>query len=267
MAHHPAPKKSLGQHFLFDRSILAKIVKASGLSEGEAALEIGPGPGGLTKAILEAGGNLWAVEADPRMVEHLRGGEFSGLKVIHADALKTDYLALAAEAGSKMRLIANLPYNISGPLLARLLRQRAAFSSMTLMFQREVAQRIAASEGGRERGGLSVLAQVFCSVKIAMKVPAGAFRPPPKVESAVIRLDVLETAKEPLSDEETLWQLVHEAFLMRRKMLRNCLKERLDEEGEVLAAAGLSGTERPEELSALTWIRLANAVHKRKPPA
>src|SRR5512145_444378 len=160
----PMPKKSLGQHFLFDPNILGRIVEAAGVEAGENVLEIGPGPGGLTRALVEAGARVWAVEADARMVEHLGELRLPGLVLRKGDALKTDYLALAHEAGGSLRLVANLPYNISGPLLARLLHQRAAFSSMTLMFQREVAERVAAPPGGRVRGTLSVTAQAFCSV-------------------------------------------------------------------------------------------------------
>jgi 16S rRNA (adenine1518-N6/adenine1519-N6)-dimethyltransferase len=258
----PSPKKSLGQHFLFDKNILGKIVRLAGVIPGEAVLEIGPGPGGLTRALLDTGARVWAVETDRRMIEHLREGGFEGVEIIEGDALRTDYLQLAKAAGEPFRLVANLPYNISGPLLALLLKERQAFKSMTLMFQKEVAQRIAAGPGGRVRGNLSVLAQIFCEVKVVMKVPPGAFRPPPKVESAVIRLDPLAKTILPIDDEETLWSIVGESFQHRRKMLRNCLRDRLGEGDELLERAGLKGTERPEELDSAQWIRLANEVFR-----
>lgn len=261
MGQNPAPKKSLGQHFLFDPGILGRIVSLSGVEPGDAVLEIGPGPGGLTRALSNAGARIWAVEADHRMVEHLAGLEIPELKVIHGDALKTDFIKLAEEAGGKLKLAANLPYNISGPLTAKLLRERAAFSDMTLMYQREVAERIAAGPGGKERGILSVLAQVFCEVSMGFKVPPGAFRPPPKVHSAVIKFVVPDTALFEIADEEILWKIVHEAFQMRRKQLRNCLKHRTGSE-EAIKASGLAGSERPEELSNAAWVSLANAFSR-----
>jgi len=267
----PAPRKALGQHFLFDRSILRRIVEAAGVEAGQAVLEIGPGPGGLTRALLEAGARVWALEADPRMVEHL-GGEDLGeararLRVARADALEADYLALAREAGGSLLLVANLPYNISGPLLGRLLRQRRAFSALTLMLQREVAERLAAPPGGRSRGRLSALAQCFCRVRPLFRVPAGAFRPPPKVESMVVRLDVLPEPVRPLVDEEALWGLVKMGFGQRRKMLRNGLRPLEDRAAPVLAAAGLTGSERPEALASESWISLANALAACRPAA
>jgi 16S rRNA (adenine1518-N6/adenine1519-N6)-dimethyltransferase len=260
----PSPKKSLGQHFLFDRPLLRKIVEAAGVEAGERVLEIGPGPGGLTRALLEAGAEVLALEADERMVEHLEGLGLDRLSVSHADALEADYLELARRRGGPFRLVANLPYNISGPLLARLLRQRAAFTSMTVMLQREVAERLLAAPGGRERGRLSVLAQAFCRLKRALRVPAGAFRPPPKVESTVIRLDVLAAPVAPVDDEERLWSVVKMAFGHRRKTLRNALRAAdADVEG-AFRAAGLSGGERPEQLSCPQWIALANALRQEK---
>ena len=261
----PAPDKALGQHFLSDPNILAKIVKASGVREGEAVLEIGPGPGGLTRALMEAGAILTAIETDPRMVAHLKA-EFGGsFELIEGDALRADYITLAKNAGGPLRLVANLPYNISGPLMALLLKERIAFKSMTLMFQREVAERIAAPPGGRERGKLSVLAQAFCNVKRVMRVPPGAFTPPPKVESAVIHLDVLPEPVAPLADEGVLWRVVAAGFGQRRKMLRNTLKPLLGEvPGEAsFSEASLKGTERAETLTVQEWIKLANVLAPR----
>ena len=256
----PAPKKSLGQHFLFDPALLRKIVTAAGVEPGERVLEIGPGPGGLTRALAEAGARVLALEADPRMVEHLAPLVADGVRVLQGDALEADYEALAREAGGPFRLVANLPYNITGPLLARLLRQREAFVSMTLMLQREVAERLVAAPGGRVRGRLSVLAQCFCRLRTVLRVPPGAFRPPPKVESTVVRLDVLPTPLAPIDDEERLWSLVRMAFGHRRKTLRNALRGSAVELESAFGAAGLTGAERPEQLTSLQWIALANAV-------
>jgi 16S rRNA (adenine1518-N6/adenine1519-N6)-dimethyltransferase len=258
----PAPKKSLGQHFLFDRRLLARIVEGAGVEAGHAVLEIGPGPGGLTRALLEAGARVWALEADPRMLEHLRAQEWAtgDLHLLEGDALEADYGALAAEAGGGVRLVANLPYNISGPLLARLLAQRRAFVSLTVMLQREVAERLAAPPGTRARGRLGVMTQAFCTVSTLFRVPAGAFRPPPKVESTVLRLDVLAEPIAPLADEGTLWEAVRVGFGQRRKMLRNALAGLGLPVDELLAGTGLSGTERAEDLTADAWIAVANAA-------
>ncbi len=256
----PRPRKSLGQHFLSDPSILERIVRGAGVAPGDRVLEIGPGPGGLTRALLAAGARVWAVEADPRMVEHLARESLPGLHLTLGDALKADYRAVAAAAGGPLKLVANLPYNISGPLLARLLRQRDALWSMTVMLQREVADRLVAPPGTRARGGLSALAQCFCSVRPVLRVPPGAFRPPPRVDSRVVRLDVLPGPVAPLADEGLLWAAVRAGFGQRRKMLRNTLKPLAPDPTAVLEAAGVRPTDRAEDLDAGAWIRVANAL-------
>lgn len=262
----PRPRKSLGQHFLSDPGILRKIVEGAGVEPGERVLEIGPGPGGLTRALLAAGGRVWALEADPRMVAHLEAEGLPGLCVRRADALEADYPALAGEAGGPFRLVANLPYNISGPLLARLLRQRRAFTALTVMLQREVGERLLAPPGTRQRGSLSVLAQVFCRVGLLLRVAPGSFRPPPKVESVVLRLDVRPEPPLPIRDEDVLWSAVRAGFGQRRKMLRNPLKALAGDDLEaVLAKARLTGRERPESLPGEAWISLANALAERAP--
>jgi 16S rRNA (adenine1518-N6/adenine1519-N6)-dimethyltransferase len=214
----------------------------------------------LTRALLAAGAEVWALEADARMVAHLEAQGWKGLRVFAADALGVDYLELAREAGGALVLVANLPYNISGPLLARLLKQRRAFASMTLMLQREVAERLVAPPGVRARGRLSVLAQCFCRVQGLMKVAPGAFRPVPKVESQVVRLDVLPEPTASLADEEALWDAVRVGFGKRRKMIRNSLRGFSPELDASLQAAGLSGRERPEALDVRSWVLLANAL-------
>jgi 16S rRNA (adenine1518-N6/adenine1519-N6)-dimethyltransferase len=256
----PSAKKSFGQHFLSDPRILGRIVSAAGVLPGETVLEIGPGPGGLTRSLLAAGASVWAVEADPRMVEHLSAQRLPGLRLIPGDALDTDYRALAAEAGRPLRMVANLPYNISGPLLALLLRQRDAFTSLSLMVQKEVAERLLAAPGSRTRGRLSVLAQSFCEMRLLLKLPPGAFRPPPKVDSAVVRLDPRPAPCVPLDDEEVLWRVVRNGFGQRRKMLRNTLRGVTGDPQRLLDAAGLAGTERPEALDVTQWAALANAL-------
>ncbi len=256
----PEARKSLGQHFLSDPAILARIVGVAGVQPGDAVLEIGPGPGGLTRALLAAGARVWAVEADPRMVAHLEAEALEGLEIWQGDALALDYPALAERVGGPLRLVANLPYNISGPLLARLLRQRSAFRSLTLMLQREVAERLAARPGTRARGRLSVLAQTFCTVTVPLKIAPGSFRPPPKVESRVVDLRPRPPSPLRLTDEATLWEIVRLGFQQRRKMLRNALAGVGPALAAGFAAAGLDGRERAEALSTEQWILLANAV-------
>ena len=230
------------------------------MGPGQRVLEIGPGLGGLTRALLAAGAEVWALEADERMVAHLESQGLTGLRVFAADALEVNFVELARQAGGVFALVANLPYNISGPLLARLLRQRRAFSSMTLMLQREVAERLLAPPGTRARGRLSVMAQCFCRVQGLMRVAPGAFRPAPKVESQVVRLDVLPEPAAPLADEEALWDAVRTGFGKRRKMIRNALRGVSPELDASLSAAGLSGQERPEALDVRSWVLLANAL-------
>jgi 16S rRNA (adenine1518-N6/adenine1519-N6)-dimethyltransferase len=253
------PNKALGQHFLSDPSILSRIVSFAGVRQGDNVLEIGPGPGALTGTLLEVGARVIAIETDRRMVAHLRQ-LYPSVTIIEGDALKIDYLALCKEAGGPLKLVANLPYNISGPLTAKLLKERRAFTTMTLMYQREVAERIAASPGGRTRGNLSVMAQAFCSIEMGFTLPPGAFRPPPKVESAVIKFTVLDQPVRPLTDEALLWRIVSTSFQQRRKMLRKTLKRHAENLDAIFAAAGLIGTERPEELSSETWIELVEAL-------
>lgn len=261
----PSAKKSLGQHFLSDPGILRRIVIAAGVRNEERVLEIGPGPGGLTRALVDAGARVWAIETDRRMIEHLEALRLPALKIIHGDALRVDYQTLALDAGGRLRLVANLPYNISGPLLARLLRNREAFVSMTVMLQREVAERLLASPGTRARGGLSVMAQCFCRVRPLMRVAPGSFQPRPKVESQVVRLDVRETLPAPIIDEEALWGAVRTGFSHRRKMIRNALRGLGPDLDRALRVAGLSGSERPEALEVSEWIALANALAQKRP--
>jgi 16S rRNA (adenine1518-N6/adenine1519-N6)-dimethyltransferase len=256
----PAPKKSLGQHFLSDPELLRRIVAEAGVGPRQRVVEVGPGPGGLTRALLEAGAEVWAVETDPRMVEYLEGLGLCGLRVEEADALAFDFLGLAARGEGKLRFVSNLPYNISGPMLAKLLHERAAFDTITVMLQREVAERLLAPPGTKVRGKLSALSQAFCSLRPLLRVPAGSFRPPPKVDSMVVRMDVLDEPVAPLGDEEVLWRAVSSGFSQKRKMLRNSLRAVCSEPESVLAEAGLAGTERAEELSSEAWIRLANVL-------
>jgi 16S rRNA (adenine1518-N6/adenine1519-N6)-dimethyltransferase len=256
-------KKSFGQNFLLDLNITRKIAREAGPLEGSAVIEVGPGPGGLTRALLENGAkHVIAVEKDPRFVEHL--AELASLAegrltVVEGDALEVDEAALlAAHApGLPARVVANLPYNVATPLLIKWLTGPFRPASMTLMFQKEVADRIAAPAGAGAYGRLSVLAQALAEARVVMKLPARAFTPPPKVDSAVVRLD--PRADRP-ADELTrqLETVTRAAFGQRRKMLRSSLKPIGGE--SLLHAAGIDPDARAETIPVEGFLRLAEAL-------
>ena len=251
--------KRLGQHFLFDLNICRKIVRLSGLTAGDVAIEVGPGPGGLTRALLEAGAEVLAIEKDVRFgpvlaeLAQVSGGR---LRVMHADALAVDEAAALREArlAGPARIIANLPYNIGTPLFAKWVVGAFRPKSMTLMFQAEVAERIVAAPGAEHYGRLAVLAQATTTPRRVMDLPASAFTPPPKVRSAVINAT-------PLADRpdaatlQALQQVTAAAFGQRRKKLRSSLARI----GGValIAAAGIDPDVRAETVPVEGFIRLA----------
>ncbi len=215
--------KSLGQHFLLDPSLLARIAAAAGNLEGVNVIEIGPGPGGLTRALLETkAAHVTAIEYDKRAVAAITAlaATTQRLSIIEADAMKADLPALVP---APRAIVANLPYNIGTLLLVNWLQQAAEFQSMTLMFQLEVAERICAEPNTSAYGRVSVLAQWLCEVTMLMRIPAGAFAPPPKVESALIRL-IPRPAQPPREELKAMERLTAAAFGQRRKMLRGALK-------------------------------------------
>jgi len=218
------PDKSLGQHFLLDPHLLSGIAAAAGPLAGLNVIEVGPGPGGLTRALLATeAAHVTAIEFDPRAVAAIQAlAEHAGgrLTILHADALKTN---LAELTPAPRAIVANLPYNIGTPLLITWLAQAAAFTSLTLMFQLEVAERICATPSTPAYGRLSVLSQWLCDARILMHIPASAFSPPPKVDSALIRLT--PKPNQPTTQHfQTMERLTAAAFGQRRKMLRGALK-------------------------------------------
>ena len=262
-------RKSLGQHFLFDPSILKRAATAAGPVAGRTVIEVGPGPGGLTRAILNEGPALLiAVETDPRFSDALetwpeaRDGR---LKVVARDARKVHWEKLLAETGAETPalIIANLPYNVGTPLLIDWLKAGDWRGSMALMFQKEVAERICAKPDTEAYGRLAVLAQAVTRPHIAFTLPPGAFRPPPKVDSAVIVLEPLPPA-ERFQHLAMLEQIAGAAFGQRRKMLRAALKPFAKKRGmkaeEWLAACGIDPTARVETLTQAEFRRLANSV-------
>ncbi|NTU54443.1 MAG: 16S rRNA (adenine(1518)-N(6)/adenine(1519)-N(6))-dimethyltransferase RsmA, partial [Chlorobiaceae bacterium] len=217
---HIAAKKNLGQNFLTDRNIPKKIVRESGIAPGDRVLEIGPGFGALTTAILEVTPSFTAIEKDRELARFIRE-EHPGIDLIEGDFLKMPLEPLAE--GGRLAVLGNIPYSITSPILFRLLDNRHLIASATLMMQHEVARRIAAVPGTKEYGILAVQMQAFCDVKYLFKVGRAVFKPRPEVDSAVIRM--VPKARDPVDDSEGFRLFVRRAFHQRRKTLWNNLKE------------------------------------------
>jgi 16S rRNA (adenine1518-N6/adenine1519-N6)-dimethyltransferase len=257
--HGLEPRKSLGQHFLLDPALCTRIAALAGPLEGAQVMEVGPGPGGLTRALLATGAaKVLAVELDRRAVAalaELAAAHPGRLEVREADALTVD---VASALPPPRRIVANLPYNVATPLLVGWLRQAASIASMTLMFQQEVAERITAAPGTEMYGRLGVLAQWRCRCSLLLTLPPGAFRPPPRVYSAVVGF--VPHAEEPgPALFAAMERATAAAFGQRRKMLRGALKSLGDAEG-LLAAAGIAGDRRAETLTIAEFDRLARAL-------
>ena len=262
-AHGLAAKKSLGQNFLLDLNLTSKIARLSGRNEDHDVLEIGPGPGGLTRGLLSEGARrVLAIEKDERCLPAL--SEISAaypdrLKVISGDALEIDPLDYLTPP---IRVAANLPYNIGTELLVRWLTPDIwppYWDSLTLMFQREVAQRITAEPGSKAYGRLAILAQWRTDAKIVMNLPPEAFSPPPKVSSAVVHLTALPKPRFP-ADAKTLQHITATAFNQRRKMLRSSLKSLSPDIEDHLNAAGIKPTERAEQIGVEGFCALARSL-------
>ncbi len=262
--HGLRAEKSLGQNFLLDLNLTAKIARAAGKLDGCTVFEIGPGPGGLTRALLSAGAaKVIAIEYDPRAIEALQSlKDASGgrLEIVQQDALHADLPVLAAQYGAKppFVIVANLPYNIATPLLTGWLEQifddHTRYREMVLMFQKEVAQRIVAKPSTKAYGRLSILAQAFCDVKLMFDVPAAAFTPPPKVTSSIVRF----VSKKSDVDFHALEKITAAAFGQRRKMIRSSLKDYMSHVEKI----GLREEARAEELSVADFVKLATEASK-----
>lgn len=263
-----SPKRSLGQNFLVGSHYPRRIVDSVAPRAGETIIEIGPGQGALTGLLVESGARVIAIELDADLIPHLSlsFSDRKNFRLIEADALRVGYCELIAPATSA-RVVANLPYYISTPILQRLIEYRGCLSEMTLMLQREVVERITASPGGREYGFLSVLAQFYCEVEKLFDVPPGAFRPAPKVHSSVLRLRA-RSRTFAVKDEALLIELTKVLFAQRRKTILNNLRAGwgklglVDESGisEPLSAGGLDPKRRAETLSIEEIARLADAI-------
>jgi len=276
-AHGLWANKGLGQHFLLDLNITRRIARVAGDLAGKPVIEVGPGPGGLTRALLETGAQVTAIEKDSRflpLLEPLIEWSEGRLRIVSGDALEVDEAALLSWAAGvapassveppppmpartpPVQVISNLPYNVGTPLLVKWLKAGAWRGDMTLMFQKEVAQRIVAKPGSDAYGRLAVLAQARCDARLEFTVPARAFTPPPKIASAIV---TLRDRADPYPHLDALERVTAAAFGQRRKMLRSALRALTPAAEALLEAASIPPTARAEELDQAGFRRLAEA--------
>ncbi|MDH5783975.1 MAG: 16S rRNA (adenine(1518)-N(6)/adenine(1519)-N(6))-dimethyltransferase RsmA [Chromatiales bacterium] len=254
-------RKRFGQNFLHDQGVISGIVAAIRPREGEHLVEIGPGMGAMTEPLLEGCKAMDAVELDRDLIPGLRA-QFAvqgGLTLHNADALKFDFCALATD-GRPLRVVGNLPYNISTPLIFHLLGQSHCIQDMHFMLQQEVVDRLAAGPGNGDYGRLGIMVQYRCRVEKLFTVPPGAFNPPPKVYSAIVRLTPYAEPPVAAKDDRLLAQVVTTAFQQRRKTLRNNLKKLLPV--DTIEALGIDPARRPETLTLEEYVRLADALYQ-----
>lgn len=254
-------KKSLGQHFLHQQAIIQRIVDLFDPKSNQHIVEIGPGRGALTKELLSRVDRLEVVEIDREIIPMLKKkfADYQGFTIYHADALKFDYHRLKTDAQS-LRLIGNLPYNISTPLLFHLISFKHIISDMLFMLQKEVVDRLVAQVGSKDYGRLSVMVAWRCRVKRAFNIKPGAFIPPPKVDSSIVHLQPYQDPLTEVGDPAHFDKIVRLAFGKRRKILRNALKEIITEKD--FEAAGINPMLRPEQLSIEQFGRLSITSYK-----
>jgi 16S rRNA (adenine1518-N6/adenine1519-N6)-dimethyltransferase len=267
----PYPSKRLGQHFLRDQRTIQRIIEALNPQPNETIIEIGPGTGALTTTLVERAGHVVAVEFDNKLAPLLseRFANSPNFKLVMADALTTDFCAEILPATSA-RLVANLPYNISTAILQRLIAQRACIAEMVLMLQREVVERLLAPPGTTDRGFISVLVEAYCEAEKLFDVAPGAFRPPPKVWSSVMRLKFRPRINADVADQNLLWETVSAGFAQKRKTILNNLRHatgRLQEilkrnggASIVLCKAGVELQRRAETLTIEEWKLIVQSM-------
>ncbi|WP_420265253.1 16S rRNA (adenine(1518)-N(6)/adenine(1519)-N(6))-dimethyltransferase RsmA [Candidatus Magnetominusculus dajiuhuensis] len=250
-------KRKLGQHFLYDGAILGDIVAAADVSPDDVVVEIGPGTGSLTEKLIDRAKKVIAIELDVSLYERLKGRfrGVSNLELVHADALRYDYGAVGT-----FKVVANIPYYITTPLIFRLFAERETLTGMTLMVQKELAERIASPPGRKSYGVLSIMSQLVSVPEIKFIVSRELFRPPPEVDSAVIGFKMLREERVRVADEKLFIAIVRTAFSMRRKTLSNNLKGFNAGVGDILNAIGINPARRPETLSIDEFARIANAL-------
>ena len=256
--------KSLGQNFLIDDSVLNDIVKGADVNEEDFVIEIGPGVGTLTAHLLNKAKKVTSIELDNDLIPILKEelGDNEHFSLIHNDALKVDFNEIIGDEKS-VKLVANLPYYVTTPIIVNLLKNNYNFKSLTIMIQKEVAERIDAEPNCKEYGALSLLVQYYCNTKIVRKVAPSSFIPRPKVESIVIRLDRLEKPRVEVTDEKFMFELIRNSFNMRRKTLWNGVKNigvNKDDLKKVFEEAGIDPKRRGETLSLEEFAALSNKI-------
>ena len=270
----PFAKKSFGQNFLVDQNYISKIISALNSQENDTIVEIGAGRGALTERLLESGASIFAIELDKDLIPILleKFGQFKNFNLIEQNALKLDFneLTKTEDQSSRSKLVANLPYYISTAILLKLIEQRAFFSEMILMFQREVVERIKAEPGNKERGFLTVLVEAYLQAQKLFDVPPTAFRPVPKVWSSVVRFK--PKGEGEIKNEELFREIVSAGFRQKRKTLFNNLKNApefvyktsgiKENPALILEKLEISPNRRAETLELEEWIKLANFLNK-----
>ncbi|EQB88504.1 16S rRNA (adenine1518-N6/adenine1519-N6)-dimethyltransferase [Clostridium punense] len=260
--------KSLGQNFLTDDTVLEDIVMGADITEDDYVIEIGPGVGTLTKELLKTAKKVTSIELDEKLIPILQEElkDFPNFQLVHKDALKVDYKELIGEEQS-VKIVANLPYYVTTPIIANLLNGKYNIKSITIMIQKEVGERIDAEPGTKDYGAFSLLAQYYCDTKIIRKVPPSCFIPSPKVDSVVIRLDILENPRVQVKDEKLFFNVIRQSFNMRRKTLSNAMKNiGLEKEKlkEAFERANIDSNRRGETLSISEFANLANVISELK---
>lgn len=257
------PSRKLGQNFLKDRNILNRICDAAGVDENDHVVEIGPGFGSLTELLCSAAGLVTAVETDYRLCEHL-GIHFSSVRninIVRADILKTGFRPFYRH--KQIKIISNLPYNISSQILFRIIDERDILRLAVIMLQKEVADRLLSDPGSRTYGALSVIFQTFFDINRVIKVPPSAFRPKPKIDSMVLKLLPLRESRVNIMDQNLYRKVVRASFSARRKIIKNSLSSGFPETTvtKALSEAGIDINRRAESLDMRDFARLANAFY------
>lgn len=250
------PKKHLGQNFLYDPSILRRIVQAAEISSEDTVVEIGPGHGRLTWLLAEKAKRVIAIELDRELYEKLRQDEVDkDIELVHGNALRYPYEDLP-----EFKVVANIPYYITTPIIFRLIESRGNLISMTLTVQREVAKRIAAQPGTKDYGVLSIMIQYYAIPELKFIIPKGAFRPVPKVDSALVNMKIRKSPPVEVKDEKFFFRVVKTAFSHRRKTLVNALKVLSENIKDEIIMAGIDPQRRPGTLSIEEFARLADVL-------